>query len=739
VTPSATPAALAASSLQGSVDRASRFLFEQAKTRTPHASSSLVPDDMAIDRTASGPWTGTFSLPGNHASHASVPYTPVLIKGPLCFPIAPGRPVTFHGTVDFPFVSLYGPAGVRLVEDRERGGELTPDRSTLFADHGRNWGSFFVVGSVASSTQFIARVLGNATFQASLVSPLNGSWSFQLITYATESDAKKDTDRILIGQPWLESERPGDVRLYYAVAYFPRAPIFTNVALSSAEGASAITGNIGTFAVSSSHTYKVLVTSESDVEYAWALEDAEIGPFSIAKPRAFGGKIKLRLIELDNGCACRVVGQVWAEENAVVQSSWPDLRIEYRCIAKTIPASPTSVVPASLDGTWSVELVPPGIGRVSLVDVSTKRIYGEYTMPSGLLRSYNVPAADAGQTLGEIYYDDFNDVCFLYDQAVCLIAFLQLGERDAARRLVEALLDVQNPDGSFPFANHQAILWEHNRHFIRIGAVAWVCYALLLCDKSEFRGWFPRGTSHAARNSLDFLLTYRNDLGLLDGGKGRYVGLVLDPDYVLPWWSTEHNIDTWWCFDLAANLYGGARDKAVADQIRAALQTVGWNPANNIFWQGGICRDGNNVPDRQHALDMMTWGSVALVRWGRLESAAAAIERMFRLYHVVDESTGLSGFTTFVAADGYPVGTVVSPWYEGSFGAVVALRMIDPARANALMAVLVKAQSSDGSYPYALRADPINEIHALPGIIGPAWSVLAYSGAMTGYAQILWA
>ena len=65
--------------------------------------------------------------------------------------------------------------------------------------------------------------------------------------------------------------------------------------------------------------------------------------------------------------------------------------------------------------------------------------------------------------------------------------------------------------------------------------------------------------------------------------------------------------------------------------------------------------------------------------------------------------------------------------------------MIDPARANALMAALVKAQSPDGSYPYAFRADPINEIHALPGIIGPAWNVLAYSGARTGYSQILWA
>ena len=111
---------------------------------------------------------------------------------------------------------------------------------------------------------------------------------------------------------------------------------------------------------------------------------------------------------------------------------------------------------------------------------------------------------------------------------------------------------------------------------------------------------------------------------------------------------------------------------------------------------------------------------------------------MSRLYYVTDAPTGLSGFTTFIPEDGYPVGTVTSPWYEGSFGAVVAIRSQDPMQANALMATLVKAQNADGSYPYALRADPINEIHTFPALIGAAWNVIAYSGPRTAYRQILW-
>ena len=366
-----------------------------------------------------------------------------------------------------------------------------------------------------------------------------------------------------------------------------------------------------------------------------------------------------------------------------MESAWPDLRIEYRSITTAIPSAPTSIVPASKDGTWSVALQPAGIGRVSLVDVNTKRIYGECTMPSGLLRSYNVPAADSGQMPGDVYYDEFNDACFLYDQAVALIAFLQLGERDAAARWWMRSWPSRTPTAasrspptspccsSGPAASFASARW--------LGWVMRCCWptSLNFATGSPARPpTLPGSASTSCR---------RTEIrrGLLNGGKGRYIGLVLDPDYVVPWWSSEHNIDAWWCFDLAAGLYGDAGYRAVADRIKAALETDGWNKSKGIFWQGGIYADGANKPDGQHALDMMSWGGFVLNRWGRPSATATAIARMSRLYYVTDAPTGLSGFTTFIPDDGYPVGTVTSPWYEGSFGAVVAIRTQDPARAIA--------------------------------------------------------
>ena len=257
-----------------SVGKAREFLLQQARTRTPYRASLIVPDDPTADRRSSGTWRGTYSLP---SAPDDPPYTPIVIKGPLHFPITAHRFVTFHGSVDLPFVSMEGIA--------------------------TNWPSYYVVGSVRGTKQFVARVNSNATFEASLVIPPPGQWSFQLATYANAADAGPDRNRIAVGHPWLEVERPGDVRDYYAATYSPGPPLFTGVVLGASGGVCTITGTLATFTSEEQYSYGILVTSEVDVEYAWALAPAKPGPFSIEKPQLFSGRIKLRLVELENGCA----------------------------------------------------------------------------------------------------------------------------------------------------------------------------------------------------------------------------------------------------------------------------------------------------------------------------------------------------------------------------------------------------------------------------------------------------
>lgn len=724
-----------------SVQRARDFLLAQQKTRTPWKSSVLTPTDPAIDRFSTGAWTGTFTVPA--APREPPAYSPVIVTAPLYFPLIPDRSATFNGLVDAPFASMDGWAGRRDGEEPAEAGQPIGKASTLFGEGGANWGSYYVVGSVDGVTQFIARVAANRSWKAKVRKVVAGSWSFQLVTYANAAAAARDTSRIAVGAAWRQADRPGDVRQYWTAAYVESPPQFSDVALDGS-GPFVIRGTLNGFAAVRGRSYRILVTNEADGEYAWALADAAPGAFTISRGFPFAGRIRLRLVELRDGCAVRVLGQVWAEENAAAGAScFPDLRIEYRSLTTGISAVPDSVAPARRDRTWSVTLAPKGVGRVSLVDVNTKRICGEYTMPSGLIRSFIVPAADSGQRpIKDVYYDAFNDTCFLYDQAVALIALLQLGERAAARRLVDALLTVQNADGSFPFANQQATLSAHEQGIIRNGAQSWVCYALLIADQPPYRGWFAERPLAAALAGLDYALDYMNAKGLVDGGRGRIVEGVLEPDYVVPWWSTEHNIDLWWALDLAHRLYGSKSvDYAArASVLKAALlqDGLGWDGATGLFWQGGIVSNGVNKPDGMRALDTHSWGAALLEKWGLNAEAAASLARAGELYAVTDPRTGLRGFTTFISLDGYPPDTITSPWYEGSLGVVIALRSQQPAKATELLSTLVLAQNPDGSYPYALREDPVNEIHTFPCVIAPAWNVLAWSGPGTSYPRIVW-
>jgi hypothetical protein len=718
---------------QATVGRSLAWLEAMAHPRTPYTASTLTPDDPAIDRHSLGSWTGTWTMPVD--PHPGPSPTPVLVTGPLWFPVMPGRRADFQGRVDVPFASLDGWVGTRYTAPG------VPDPATRFADGGINWGSYFVVGSVAGATAFVARVAPNYSWAATVADAPPGDWEFQLVTYADAADAAADDNRIAVGNPWRQSERPGDVRDWYGQGYTAHPPQFSAVTVTRG-ATNLVTGTLEDFASTPGRTYRVLATDETDVEYAWAwLADAAPGPFTIESPNAIGGKVKLRLLEQVAGCSVRQVGIVWAEENAADAAALPDLRVEYRALAgPTFPFFPASVQPAQLDHTWSVPLAGGGAsGNVRLVDLNGKRVLGEWTMPSGLMRSYIVPPAEAGQDTTSVYYDGFMGTCFLYDQAVALIALLQAGRQQAAARLVDALLAVQNPDGSFPFANDQAVLGSHNAGFIRTGAVAWVAYALLLADTPPFRAWFATRPDAAARACLDYILGYRNALGLVTGGKGQYVAGVLDPAYVVPWWSTEHNVDTWWCLDLADQLYGsGTVDyRGAADTIQASLSTYGWDAAHGVFWQGG----GHTVdsePDGAHALDTHTWGAMLLHKWGRSADAAVSIARAYRHYYLTDRPSGLSGFTTFIPLDGYPADMVLAPWYEGGFGMVAALRLADPPRAIGLMATLARGQRPDGSYLYALATDTLNDIHPWPCLIASAWNLLAWSGRATSMTRIFW-
>jgi hypothetical protein len=147
------------------VDEAARrsmdFLLAQQRARALWTSSTVTPDDDTVDRHSVGTWTGTWTDPVY--IHAALPYTPILLRGPLFFPIVPGVTVDFTGIVDVPFYSMDGYAGRRDIDNPDPPPDFIDDPTTQYADGGVNWGRYFVVGSADGVTQFVAPTMPNAS------------------------------------------------------------------------------------------------------------------------------------------------------------------------------------------------------------------------------------------------------------------------------------------------------------------------------------------------------------------------------------------------------------------------------------------------------------------------------------------------------------------------------------------------------------------------------------------------
>jgi hypothetical protein len=266
---------------KASTARALAWLKTMEQPRLRYPSARLAPNDPAIDRHDSGPWSGVWTLP---PTTIGTPYTPVMLLGPLWFPLVAAARADFSGQVDAPFASMDGWTGRRQMTNPSPPPDFIDDPGSLYGDGGINWGRYFVLGSVGGTKQFVAPVGANLTWSATVASVPAGAWSFQLITYATASDAGADTNRLLVGNPWLESERPGDVRDYYTAPYTAGAPQFTGVVLT-AGATNDIGGTLAAFTPVGGRTYQILVTNEADVEYAWALHPvAGPGAFVVSKP-----------------------------------------------------------------------------------------------------------------------------------------------------------------------------------------------------------------------------------------------------------------------------------------------------------------------------------------------------------------------------------------------------------------------------------------------------------------------
>jgi hypothetical protein len=190
-----------------------------------------------------------------------------------------------------------------------------------------------------------------------------------------------------------------------------------------------------------------------------------------------------------------------------------------------------------------------------------------------LIRSFDIPADDPS-------YDRLLNWSWTYDSAVAATAFSSVGLTTQSERLLDQLAALQRKNGSIEFA-FDVSTGESSKQ-IRSGAVAFAAIAFANYGQQ----YSDTRYLDNARRAVDYLLSLRNDTGLVRGG----------PD--VKWVSTQHNLLTYIALTILTQSLEGQGDQEAADAYRAAADGIAKGIDNYL-----IVRDGGLVHFRQGVND----------------------------------------------------------------------------------------------------------------------------------------
>lgn len=194
---------------------------------------------------------------------------------------------------------------------------------------------------------------------------------------------------------------------------------------------------------------------------------------------------------------------------------------------------------------------------------------GEAGQPLQLIRSFDIPADDPS-------YERLLNWSWTYDSAVAATAFSAIELRDQAGRLLDQLAALQQKDGSIEFAFD--VQTGESSASVRAGSVAFAAIAFANYDSSFGDSRYLDN----ARRAADYLLSLRNEEGLVRGG----------PD--VKWVSTQHNILTLIALSLLAGDLERQGDEAGAASYREAAAAIAKAIDSQL-----LVRDGKQAHFRQ--------------------------------------------------------------------------------------------------------------------------------------------
>ncbi len=397
-----------------------------------------------------------------------------------------------------------------------------------------------------------------------------------------------------------------------------------------------------------------------------------------------------------------------------------------RCIAshRKGRASASAVVPIAMRASAA----RPGTKSSQGEKVALRLSTGKRISALQLIRSFDIPVGDPS-------YERLLNWSWTYDSAVAATAFASVGLQEQAGRLLDQLAALQRKDGSIEYAFN--VQTGESSNTVRAGSVAFDAIAF-----SDFDSTFG-STLYLddARRAVDYLLSLRNEEGLVRGG----------PD--VTWVSTQHNILT-----LIALMTLSQQLEEQGDEGAAAYREAAAVIAKGIYSQlivrdGGLEHFREGVGDEVVPLDTQALGIIYARFLGDDDLAKQVYEyaqqnfaidgRSIKLskkkatYNMTYEASGpFSGYRPYIGKDAPDV-----LWFEGTAEMRFASTFLgQPTEAldasiNSWWDVTRKQNLAPLGADRTITTSPYNEYHVWPTAAAGAWTVLSGAAQDTAWAD----
>jgi len=330
-----------------------------------------------------------------------------------------------------------------------------------------------------------------------------------------------------------------------------------------------------------------------------------------------------------------------------------------------------------------------------------------------LVRSFDIPTTDPA-------YPRLRNLSWTYDNALAVMAFLDVDENGIAEQLLDQLMAVQRTDGSIDFAYD--VTTGQGSAQVRTNAMAWVGIAAVRYRRDTGSKRYDKLIAGIATN----LLALRTTTGLVRGG----------PD--VTWVSTQHNLLTdAFLRDLIASL----KSKSAATSLGLSATTLSAAEAKvaSVILASLLVQSGSQayfvegVDDAKIPLDVQAFGAMFLAE--RSDGRAGQVGSYLAANLLAPSRTAL-GTTLFGFRPFNGAGAPNLVWTEGTLEAAVALHRVSVATSYADAAVLSLLSTTKSGTAAPAGADQDftsndawGEYHTWPASAAASWVILqAYGG-----------